>query len=371
MSESIISTSMMLNYFRTRVSWPTMQNILHSLNLPVGQGWDKTIEKLDSFKEKGKLEENQLNSLEDAFFENLLVGEKALKIYNIPKEKIEILYSFLSNYTPKKCVFTNKYPYPLNEDELKKADLSPHLVEIEPLDDGLALIYCTKRFIIEKQQLDLKRFDQKTKDDLQEFDEIIAVKHNMKQCYDIIKINNNFNVVKVLIDSSGNISNEDQIDAFNQIIYSFNKFIKESDIDELSLGEGENLFPLLNKLYNSPEEGRVCEIAFITDESSVKHERMRRKEFDLRTEEYHKAGRSAVDHITPYRLGVCWNYPLAEEVESKPEILLAARLSTLNNGNQYLSKISIYNCTGFKDYNFVITKIRDHLNELATQTKNS
>lgn len=125
-----------------------------------------------------------------------------------------------------------------------------------------------------------------------------------------------------------------------------------------------NLFPLVHNLYDSTE-GRVCEIGFTTDEGSIKLEKLRRARGDLRTETYHKAGKSAVDHIALYRLGVSWRLPLPHEATTYPEVLLPGRVSTLSSVEQQLNYLLVTDCSGSTDYNFILSTILKYLGDTS------
>jgi len=371
MSQDNISATYLLECFKSRVAWPTMQKILNNHGLSAGQGWTKTIQKLSSFSELGQEQANKVNSLEDAYFEHLLVGEKAVRFFSLDADSISKIAKYFESVQLDECFYTNSFPYPIDDEKLAKADNLPHLVKIETVNNGLAVIFCTKRIITERKELDLEELSEVTLYELKEYDEIIAVKRHMRQFFDVVKINSETNTIKVLIDNSGGISSDDQTNAFKQITSFFNRIVVDSGVSGLPLGEPVNLYPLLGKLYNDGNEGQVCEIAFITDEHSIKQERMRRKNSDLRTETYHSAGRNAVPQIVPYRLGVCWDFNISVEVKSKPELMLAGKLATLSETSPQLSRAIICNCVGLDDYSFVIQKINGHLNEFAKQNRDS
>lgn len=345
---------------RARIPWVTMRNILHAKNLPVGQGWEASIQKLISYQQEGEEQARHINSLEDSYFEHLLTGERSLRLYKLNDEHLDSLERALKKIDIKGSIYHESYPYPLTESRLRDADSSTHLIQILDLDECSVFVFCTKRFITERQELSLDSFRQETKDDLKAYDEIIAVKHKMRQLFDVVVLRKNDGIAEVRIDLNGGCSADDQDIAFNGIVKTFNKMVHElTDADSFLHGR-TNLFPLVNKLYES-DEGRVCELGFTTDEASIKHEKMRRREFDLREETYHRAGKDAVRNITPYRLGICWTVPITETIESKPELLLPGSFRTLNMMPQFLGEAMIEKCCGFDDYNFVVNKMIEYL----------
>jgi hypothetical protein len=153
---------------------------------------------------------------------------------------------------------------------------------------------------------------------------------------------------------------DDRYHAFLQIIDALNLQINNAlEIDSI-LAEPVNLFPTISNLYES-DEGRVCELVFTTDGGSIKHEKMRIRNVDLRVEAYHEAGKKAVDHITPYRLAIRWNFVDSNKVKTEPELLLPGNVRSLSV-NQRLEEAIIEKCSSKEDYDFVFGKIITYLN---------
>lgn len=346
----------LLGNCRQRIPWLSMRNILHSKGLPVGHGWDGSIQKLLDFQQSGDTQGRQVLSLEEVYFENLLAGEKAVRLYPVVTEDIQRLKLALESVDPAQSVFSDTFPYPLPQDRLLNAGSGTSLLAVESLDESLALVFCTKRFITERNELNLADLRQETQEDLRGYDEVIAIKHNVRQFFDVILLRAEAGIVEVRIDITGGISSDDQSLAFRGIVSTFNSMVCELTGKQNFLLHPINLFPIISGLYNS-DEGRVCELGFTTDEASIKLEKMRRKEYDLREETYHRAGKNAVINITPYRLGICWSFPISVDVDSKPELLLPGHFRILGMRLQFLGEAIISRCCGREDFNYVVSKI--------------
>lgn len=354
----------LLDHCRQRIPWPVMRSILHANDLPVGQGWDASILKLISYHGEGESQSSKVNGLEKAYFEHLLAGEKAVRLYQVEPGKVEELVLAFQDIELQDSIFLETFPYPLSEVRLKESNCGTSLVGIEAIGEDFALVFCTKRFVTERNELNLSDFREETRQDLSGYDEVIVVKHNIKQFFDIVVVRVNLGIIEVRIDLSGGISADDQSLAFASIVAHFNDFASPFVGGGVVLRHLCNLFPLVSGLYES-NEGRVCELGFTTDEASIKLEKMRRKEYDLREETYHRAGKSAVGNITPYRLGICWTFQFSEDVETKPELLLPGHFRILSTHNQFLGEAIVAKCSGLDDFNFVIDKI---ITSLATDT---
>jgi hypothetical protein len=93
----------------------------------------------------------------------------------------------------------------------------------------------------------------------------------------------------------------------------------------------------------------------------MKHERMRRRQLDLRTEVYHQGGKKALGTaIEPHQLSVVWpRHSFGHD--STPELSLnaSARIAGATSPALYLAEIR--NCTTESDYDFVRSRIMAHL----------
>lgn len=338
-----------------------MRQLLKKHGLPVGQGWDKTLKILYTLHEKQGKDVKKINVLEEAYFEYLLCGERAVKLYKIEDEKLKQLIAAIQNYEPEDSIFAESFPYPLSNERLAEADNTTALIYIYEDTSFINIVFCTKRFITERRELSLDELSIEAQNDLCAYDEIIAVKHNMKQCFDVVTVCKDDGFIEIRIDLNGGISSDDISLASANISKVFRNLCSELVGEELIGGIPINFFPLIDRMYEAPE-GRVCELGFTTDTASIKHEKMRKKDICLRSEDYHRAGKEAVHHITPYRLGVCWTMEIAEGIESKPELLLPGNFRILGRPEQYLGEAVINNCCGLDDYHFVIRKLKNYIN---------
>lgn len=353
-------TAQILEAFRQRISWCTMKVILKICDLPVGRGWEQTIDKLtDENRDKNNINE-KIEQLKKCYENHLLVNDKALKIYQLERKKLDKLIAAFRKYKPVDTAFHQTYPYPLSDDNLKEVDFSQKLVEIKDTEDSLAVIFCTKRLFTERSQIDTEKLDEDTRKDLIEYDKIIGIKEHYRQFYDVVVLSKKRNTIEVRVDITGGLSVEDKSKAFFQTINQFNTLSEKIARIKTPLQESINFFPLIDSLYES-DEGKVVELAFITDEGSTKSEKMRKGSVDLRTETYHHAGKQAVDHITSYRLAISWNIQISQGINSQPELLLPGSAQILSNQTQYLDEVSIKNCSSLADYNFVVEKIFTYL----------
>jgi hypothetical protein len=357
----LMIVSQLLESSRKRVPWLTMRAILKMCELPSGRGWEDTIKKLNQESSKNDNFADNFNVLRDYYCNHLLTGEKALKLFEISREQIDEAIIKIEDYEIPENIFHETYPFPLSDERLAEVDSLPELVKVNNSDDQISVVFCTKRFFTERTEINPEDLGDQAKIDLGIYDELVGIRRYNYQFFDTVILYKDKNLVEVRIDiSPGGMPNQERSRAFSEIISKFNFLVKEeTGINEM-LKNNVNLFPLIDRLYES-SEGKVGELAFTTDEGSIKSEKMRRGKVDLRGELYHKAGRQAVDHITAYRLAILWRFQLSQEVETHPELLLPGQSHILSRLIQNLDEVIITKCSGLKDYNFVLEKIIKYL----------
>lgn len=352
----------LLDGLRKRVPWLTMRAIFKICDLPVGRGWEDTIKKLtDESKVKDEFSDG-FDQLKEFYSNHLLIGEKSLKLFRVDRKRIDSLISLLKIHKVDATLFHETYPFPLLIEKLEKIDSSTRLVEIRDSDTNLAVVFCTKRFFTERTSIDPEGLSAETRKDLGDYDEIVGIKRLIRQFFDVVILWKDKELIEVRVDVTSGMPSQERSRAFIQTIKQFNSLANRKLGVETILKENINFFPLIDRLYKS-DEGKVGELAFTTDEGSIKFEKMRRGEVDLRDETYHRAGRQAVDHITPYRLAILWKFPILEELETHPELLLPGHARILSSVTQELNEVVIRKCSSLEDYNFVFEKIITYLSD--------
>ena len=339
--------------------------MLNICGISPGHGVDKTIQKLlDEHNKIGNIE--KYDKLKDLYSDYLLVGQKAVKLFSVETEIIEKLIRLFQFYQVEKNVFLESYPFLLKEEKLKETDLLPKLVDIKDTDDNLSLVFCSRRSFTERTVINTEELSNEFRSELNKvlnnYDEIFAIKHCIRQFFNVVVIWKKKKFIEIRVDIANGISSQERSTAFFETLEQFNCFVKERIGIDTLLKECINFFPLIDNLYKSNSEGKICEIAFTTDEGSIKSEKMRRRDVDIRKEEYHKAGRKAVDHITLYRLAILWNYPITKEIKTQIELFLPGNLRSLSTSNQSLEEVIIEKCSVLEEYNFIFDKIITYLN---------
>lgn len=352
-----------LEGFRQRSSWTDIRYVLQVCDLSAGRGWDNTIKKLTAEKE---LEENEkfdskVKLLQEHYKDFLLVNNKAVELYFLERDSLDKLIDLLTFHQFEQNLFHKAYPFPLSEEGLEDVDSTQKLVEIVNTDDSLIIVFCSKRFFVERSEIDPSELEESTRKELIYYDKIIGIRENHRQFFDVVILSKHENTIEVRVDittcpPSKCLTSKEVDKAFYETIQSFNALLKL----KASLDKNANVFPLIDRLYES-SEGQVTELGFVTDGGSIKHEKMRKKSTCLRIEPYHDAGKKAVHHITPYRLSVSWDSRISVNLNKAPELSLPGNVKELSRMPPYLGNFYIKNCICSKDYNFVFDKILSYL----------
>ncbi|WP_148042986.1 hypothetical protein [Methylocystis hirsuta] len=128
-----------------RVPWRVAQKILAVNDIARGQGWDKTLEKLEGIRDDSNVEE----ALARALIEHYSCGEKLVRFYKVSRNNITAINTLLGTKKVPKSNFRTRYPLMLDADELKSEPKKPTLVDISYDDNakGTRLTFAAARVI--------------------------------------------------------------------------------------------------------------------------------------------------------------------------------------------------------------------------------
>lgn len=330
---------------------------LHSL--PSGRGFDGCIGAISQIPVPED-REFAIDLLDSMYKESILHCEKSLLIYEGESEDFEALRAVLPDVEIPESDYSKQYPHYLDYDDLLGVDETPVLVHKTQVDDDWYLVYASKRFFTERVEVSLESINEEFQERLKDFQEILAIKKNYRQFFDVVKIPASGNHLELRIDSPGKISKAEADRASEAMKGALDALFGFALVGSASNLRPVNFFPLIKKLYDS-NEGRVCELSFTTDGGGVKTSKMRRYEDDQRSETYHKEGsKHAV--VTPYKIGVRWLLKRGKETQVNPELYIAGRHSQLSSPTPpVVSSVSISKCLDESDYNFVRDVIRRYL----------
>jgi len=339
---------------KQRMPWGVARVVLRSVGLDAGQGWERTI---------AKHSEGDISGFEgrltDALEEHILCGEKFVKIYNISEIDHRKLQDHLSLLDPEESEFSLSYPLMLDEAKLLGTDGSPKLVRIVKNSDGVGAVFANAVKLTTRETITVEDYTDQPERLLAAFDEIVGLKYNTVQLMSVVWLPHDHKCVEIRTDCPQGMAT-DQMHAVQAAIRrEFN------NLGIVSVETPVDLFDLMDSIYVDNNEGQVVELGFLTTTASVKLEKMRRPNMDLRLERYHQSGKAGLSTpIEPYRISVRWTISF-DDLKLIPELTLAGTTrgrSTIGAiGSVGISGATILNCAGRADYEFVLHRMRHHL----------
>ena len=345
-----------------RMPWHVAQKIFKMENIAVSHGWDKTELKLSSTDFSQEARSHLIKSLH----EHIVFGEKFVKYYPVTSMVMAQLRETIVNYSLPESRFRENYPYSLTEEEMQTIDreaidLGLVPTSVEHLGDGVALVYCSLRVLTAREQLEPEDFPDIPEKFFTQFDELVGFKRKYSQAFDVIWIPRQGDYVEVLVDRPSGMTQDMAHAAHSKIKEHVNELVGEQVITD-----PVNLFPLIERMYLTPDEGKVVELGFSTTTGSVKQERMRRSSECLRRETYHVGGKAALrGAIEPFRVSIVWSLPLGNDRSSYPELSLNSTSRGVSAGAPLVNAATIRKCMGRADYEYVRSRVYAHLQRLA------
>ncbi|BCH12111.1 hypothetical protein MesoLj131c_63690 [Mesorhizobium sp. 131-3-5] len=338
--------------------WPVGQKVLRELDFARGQGWDQTVLKITN----AHVSEEKLADLNEALREHLLFGEKSTRFYELDDAEIAACQTAAMSAAIESTAFSEAYPSLVDENQLAGLSSVPLLTAIEEDEEGTAFVFCSVRTIVVREPLGPEDFPGQSADAIFEsFDEIIGLKNRRLQAVDVVWVPNAAGRADVRVDFPAGMAHE-AVEAAHLILRNaFNTLVGAA-----ILGDPVNVFRLIDRMYFDPNEGSVVEIGFGTTTASVKHEKMRRKGLNLRTESYHVGGKAALrTPIEPFRVSLVWRRHIGRDRFSFPELGLNSNSRVAGSAAPAMFSVIIRKCMGASDYEFVRSRIEHHLNTPA------
>jgi len=334
-------------------------DILHECGLSAGRGWDKTVKKLrDLDPTSDPTIKDSLDLCKQKYHQHVLCGEKDVRFYQVENEEHKNIIDILQTKRPPDNVFSANYPYILDSENLGNSELgNAQIAAVENLEDGIALVFSYGRMTESRRHIDYGELSEEIAERLPNVSEIIAVENVLRQSYDVVWVPYKSNMIEVRADSPKDAPVDFAIRSHNHVRSKFNEEILGYE----GLSHATNVFSLIENLYRDDEEGIVVEMAFSTQTSSIKSEKMRRRQLDLRRELYHRSGTDALGgQIDPYRISVEWHRP-GRSNSALPEVSLNSRVHELHSEAPVLSDVIVRKCKDKTDYDYVVSRIKSHM----------
>jgi len=346
----------LLQGMRQRVPWSVAGRILKELDLPRGQGWERTVERLmDGNYKKQAI----LDALEMALIEHIIYGEKLVRVYDLAKGEKESLIKDLENVKTPETNFSKNFPQALAPEELATGSPIPTLVSVQERNDSICAVFGSVRTMQSREPVSMEEMPEGSRGIFERFDEVVGIKHIKYEAFDIVLVSRHSPRVIVLVDHPDGAPKENGLGIHLVVPRQLTEIVEYDYFTK-----PVNLFPLINAMYKTKGEGNVVELAFGTTTASLKHEKMRRQNTCLRDETYHKGGKAALrTQIEPHRLSINWKRALPSGASSIPELSLNTTSATAASPHPALFEAEIRRCMGADDFSFVQSKLEHFISQ--------
>lgn len=332
---------------------------LSFLDIPTARGKANIYESLIKGFKEGTIDDSVETFLEEQYLEIIKYGDKAVKYFLLSDNDTSKIIDFANDITIEESTFSESYPFLVDKNALNKIDTNIYLCDVEMNDDRITFCYVSKRF--QKNKIELTQRLNQHKEDLDDinissFHEIYGYRLEYDQCFDYVILNKKDNRLEIHTDISNTLINRDSIkDNFESLIQIIQH---EYDIEDFQKKYDPcNLFDNVKRLYETKTEGKVGELGFITDTSSVKNSKMRRGSEDLRDEIFHVGGTEKLVEKSlgwdAFKIAIIYN----AEKSGKIELYLPGSVRTLNHGNRKIEEVWLKGCICEKDFQFLKSKI--------------
>jgi hypothetical protein len=280
---------------KARMPWDTARRVFDSGEIKKAHGWENTVRKL---VETSAGDKTAINYLSAALKEHILCGEKLSRFYRLTRKDMSLVRNAAVELDPKDSAFLKAYPSAMSETQIEESFPQEHtIVAVETNKDGVGVVFASTRAMEVRQPIDLAELPESTAEALDRYDEVLGVRLLKFQAMDVVWIPHNGSFIDVRVDFPRGMHRDTAAATHQTVRDTFAKLTKSTH-----LTTPINLFPLIGKIYDDPNEGNVVELAFGTTTASLKHEKMRRSSACLRKEKYHKGGKQALNApIEPYR----------------------------------------------------------------------
>ncbi len=343
----------------TKVPYRKLLNLLKDLEIPTARGKENIIQKLIESFESGEITDHKKEILLNAYYEAIQFGDKAIKFFPLTDEDISQIESDIENLDLSQNEFAAAYPFLIPQSVLNDMDNAIHLCNVE-IQSGVYTLTCvSKRF--QKTKVELKaRLEEyseaMTNINLENYNEIFGYRMEHHQCFDYVIIDVPNRILQIHSDISNILIHSDSLrDNFQSII---RKIDSDFSFANLNFSRPHNLFNNIKRLYDDTSEGKVGELGFLTDTSSVKHSKMRRGNNDLREELFHVGGSEKLltrsMGWTAFKIALVYT-----TVESgNIELFFPGNIRTLEPSNRRIDEVWIKGCSNSEDYADLMSKIQ-------------
>lgn len=366
-NQNVDQIKFLLNQLSKRVPWVISKSKLKKIGIHTSNGWDATIEEQDVYNSTADKQLDVINKLKDFYTAHLFAGEKLVYWFSLKGIPDEILVEFdnkirLAKHTIQipKTDYSDVFPFSILEKaKLEALESSGSvLTNITDNEDKIYFSFSSVISFREKIEISPEKFSEAERATLSQYESVFAILPIRKHCYDVIVYDKTTKMIEVRIDAPIGISFDELSIATTNLYNAFN-LLASSTFGYGPLGDASiNLYSAINKIYKNQSEGIVFELGFMaetaTSSSNNQGKLFRsRRNRDLRKDDFHKGGSSAVTGIIPYRIGVEWS---GQNFDGTPNLILPGNMRMLLKAPN-VSMAYIRGCLSKADYDFVASRL--------------
>tara|TARA_R110002033_G_scaffold12968_1_gene38966 strand:+ start:382 stop:1434 length:1053 start_codon:yes stop_codon:yes gene_type:complete len=334
------------------IAFPLFRTALHQNNLPVSQGWDRTIERLVDDLQNPKLKKGCEASIFQLYTDITFYGTKLIKIYeNSEAETIKNLLDIELSKTEN--IYQKKFPLPLAQKDLIGAPMGPLCVYSQSNERTSTYIFCSKNYIYDREKIAEEYMSDKLIEDYGAFDEIVGVRRRPIQVFDLVLVDAISKKIQFRMGGMERQKIDDIKKRLDVLTKKINKLIDPDADNDLSLLQAVNFYPKIIQLYEE-KDGRIKEIGHSTTTSGIHNGRTRSKKDDVRNDVFFEHGVKAISSIKAHTLVKCWDSPTGHGVIS---IDIPGTLGLTSEKKPYIDISCMLDCACEDDYAFLLNKL--------------
>lgn len=351
----MLSTLDFLGALRTRgASFRILQSEFKLHDLPSATGWDKLTEQYTGQAAHEPEQIRRATELADIYLRQLLFNSKAVFIFQVPTELLLGLAEQLRAVDVSGSPYVTCFPLTLGSEQLKEQPYSPSY-PTQVIEDGdcLRVVMCVKRAFKAREEIDVREFMADDRERLSGYDEVIGIRAGIRQAFDSIVLNTSSGRLEIYVDLCCPMKAEEINNAGNWYRDWVKARAREADIERDLQFVPLNFFPLIAALYEQAD-GRVVSLGHSTGTRSLKDEKMRGRNLDLRDELFHKEGLRAIGRTDAFSICKQWEKSIGSGVLS---ITIPGHFSMAGQLTSWVNYAELEGATTGDEIAFLLAKL--------------
>lgn len=338
------------------ISFRFLQAKLRDNDIESAQSWPKLLHKHRNDPADPEMLTEWEAALKTIYKNHVYYGDKAVAIFEVGIDEARVLARELSALVASDSPFSAKFPLPLSDEELQAISSTPIPTKVvkRQASGHKRLVFGVKRYIRSREDVDITVYEENVRDAFAGYDQLVGIKCGYVQGMDSVLINTARGQLEVYVDVSSRLTGED----ISRSLRHYENYLRDWASSLLKtadpLGKPKNFLPLVRTLYDAPD-GCVVSLGHSTATASLKDERMRRKNVDLRSEPFHLGGLANVQNLTDlYSITKTW--PKGNGYVC-PGVTIPGHFSCIGTDPRSIEYAFITGCEDGNDFDSVMSKL--------------